>query len=343
MKKISMAVVFLFMVASLLICGLNSELRAEDVVKLQGAGATFPAPLYYKWFKAYSAAHKGVQVDYQSVGSGSGIKSAIDKTVDFAASDAAMTKEDMAKIEGGVQLLPVTAGSIVLSYNLEGIKDLKLPRDVYPDIFLGKITKWNDAKIAAANPGVKLPDMPINVVERSDGSGTTFVFSKHLSAISKEFEEKVGFKTTVNWPVGTRSKGNEGVTASIKTTPGAIGYIEYGFAMSQKMPMATLQNKSGGFVAASTASGQATLSTIKLPEDLIVWDSDPVGKEDYPIVTFTWLICYKHYADAKKADIIRDLLNYCLTDGQKDAEALGYIPLPADVAKKVAASIGNIK
>ncbi|MBF0516422.1 MAG: phosphate ABC transporter substrate-binding protein PstS [Nitrospirae bacterium] len=323
--------------------GLNGVSGAADLLKLQGAGATFPAPLYFKWFKAYSGSHKDVQIDYQSVGSGSGIKSVIDKTVDFGASDAAMTKEEMAKVDVGVQLLPLTAGSIVLSYNLEGVKDLKLPRDVYSGIFLGKITKWNDPKIAAANPGAKLPDAPINVIERADGSGTTFVFTKHLSAINKEFEQSVGFKTMVNWPVGTRSKGNEGVTASIKTTPGSIGYIEYGYAVSQHMPMASLENKSGTFITASTASGQATLATIKLPDDFIVWDSDPAGKGDYPIVSFTWLICYKQYADKKKAETLRDLLHYCLTEGQKSSEALGYIPLPAPVVQKVTAAINDIK
>ncbi|MBF0465359.1 MAG: phosphate ABC transporter substrate-binding protein PstS [Nitrospirae bacterium] len=345
MKKSSMLVVFVVAIAviSFAIYGLNGELGAADLVKLQGAGATFPAPLYTKWFKTYTAAHKDVQIDYQSVGSGSGIKSVIDKTVDFGASDAAMTKEQMSKVNVGVQLLPLTAGSIVLSYNLEGVKELRLPREVYAEIFLGKIKKWNDPKIAAANPGVKLPDAPINVVERSDGSGTTFVFAKHLSAISKEFEKSVGFNTTVNWPVGIRSKGNEGVTASIKTTPGSIGYVEYGYAKTQNMPMAILENKSGNFVVASTASGQATLSTIKLPEDLIVWDSDPSGKEDYPIVTFTWLICYKQYPDKKKAEILHDLIKYCLSEGQKSAEALGYIPLPEVVVQKVTASIDNIK
>ncbi len=216
-------------------CNSNSG-AAGNEVKLQGAGASFPAPLYNKWFKAYSGSHQNVQVDYQSVGSGSGVKSVIDRTVDFGASDAAMKPEDMAKVQGGVQLFPMTAGSIVLAYNLKGVDNLKLSRKAYSGIFLGKIKRWNDPAITGANPGASLPDLPINVVVRADSSGTSFVFSKHLSAISDEFGKDVGANTMPNWPVGTKSKGNEGVTASIMTTPGAIGYIEYGYAKSQNVP-----------------------------------------------------------------------------------------------------------
>src|SRR5215471_4306234 len=201
---------------------------AGAVVKLQGAGASFPAPLYTKWFKTYSSAHQNVQIDYQSVGSGSGVKSVIDKTVHFGASDAAMKPEEMAKVDGGVQLFPMTAGSIVLAHSLKEVPNLKLSREAYGGIFSGKITKWNDPVIAKDNPDAKLPDAPINVIVRADSSGTTFVFTKHLSAISKEFAKDVGVNTMPNWPVGTKSKGNEGITASLLTTPGSIGYIEYG-------------------------------------------------------------------------------------------------------------------
>ena len=225
-------------------------------VKLQGAGASFPAPLYLKWFKNYNSAHPNVQVDYQSVGSGSGVKSLMDKTVDFAASDAAMKPEDMAKVEGGVQLLPMTAGAIVLAYNLPNVPNLRVSREDYADIFLGKITKWNDPRIVKANPGAKLPDQPINVIVRADGSGTSFVFSKHLSAISPQFASAVGASTQPNWPVGTKSKGNEGVTASLLTTPGSIGYVEYGYARSQNLHTAALENKSGNYVAASLISSR---------------------------------------------------------------------------------------
>src|SRR3974390_1308175 len=279
-------------------------------VKLQGAGASFPAPLYLEWFKSYSGAHPNVQVDYQSVGSGSGVKSFMDKTLDFAASDAAMKPEDMAKVEGGVQLLPMTAGAIVLAYNLPELPNLRLSREDYVGIFLGKITKWNDPAVVKANPGAKLPNTPINVVVRADSSGTTFVFSKHLSAISPEFNKSVGINTMPNWPVGTKSKGNEGVTASLMTTPGSIGYIEYGYAKAQKVPFATLENKSGKYVQASTASGQAALASATLPDDMIVWAKDPETPDAYPIVTYTWLIAYKKYSDKTKAQTMQDLVRY---------------------------------
>jgi phosphate transport system substrate-binding protein len=315
---------------------------SASFVKLQGAGASFPAPLYGKWFKAYSAAHEGVQIDYQSVGSGSGVKAVIDKTVDFGASDAAMSPEEIAQVPGGVQLLPMTAGSIALSYNLEGMKNLKLSRKAYAGIFLGQVKKWNDPLIAAANKDVKLPDEPINVVVRADSSGTTFVFTKHLSAISPEFAKSPGTNKMPSWPVGTKSKGNEGVTASLKTTPGSIGYIEYGYAKSQDLPMAVLENKSGEFVAPTPQSGQAALASAQLPDDLIVWASDPEAKDSYPIVTYTWLILYKQYADKRKLEVLQELLKYALTDGQKESEALGYIPLPAAVAEKVKAAVQNV-
>jgi ABC-type phosphate transport system substrate-binding protein len=210
--------------------------KSDDKEKLliQGAGASFPAPIYSKWFKAYTKEHPEVQVDYQSVGSGAGVKAVIDKTVDFGASDAAMTPEEMAKVDSGVQLLPMTAGSIVLAYNIPGVENLKLTRDAYVGIFLGKVKKWNDKAIADANPGAKLPDRDINVVVRSDGSGTTYVFTKHLSAMSDEFSKTVGVNKQPNWPVGTKAKGNEGVAAAIKTTPGSIGYLEYGYVKTEK-------------------------------------------------------------------------------------------------------------
>ena len=312
-------------------------------VKLQGAGASFPAPLYSKWFKAYGAAHQNVQVDYQSVGSGNGVKSFIDKTIDFGASDAAMSPEEIARVDVGAQLLPMTAGSIVLTYNLPGVTELKLSRKAYTGIFLGKVKKWSDPLIVKSNPGVKLPDSDINVVVRADGSGTTFVFTKHLSAVSEEFAKNPGVNKMPNWAVGTKSKGNEGVTASVKTTPGAIGYIEYGYAKSQNMPMATLENKAGEYVAASTASGQAALAAAEFPENLIAWVPDPEAKDAYPIVTYTWVLAYKQYTDKNKLEALKNVLTYCLTDGQKDSEALGYLPLPAPVVDKVKAALQNIK
>ena len=313
-----------------------------NAVKLQGAGASFPAPLYLKWFKTYNGSHPNVQVDYQSIGSGGGVKSFMDRTVDFAASDAAMKTEDMAKVEGGVQLVPMTAGSIVLAYNLDGVPSLRLSREAYSGIFLGKVTKWTDPIIAKENPGVKLPSEPVNVVVRADSSGTTFVFSQHLSAVSPEFAKSVGTNNMPNWPVGTRSKGNEGVTASLLTTPGAIGYVEYGYAHSQNLHTATLENKSGNYVSATTDSAKAALASATLPPDLIVWVSDPVAKDAYPIVTFTWMILYKKYDNREKLDALKSLVAYGLTDGQKDSEALGYVPLPDAVVSQAQAAVASL-
>ena len=313
-----------------------------NAVKLQGAGASFPAPLYLKWFKTYNGSHPNVQVDYQSIGSGGGVKSFMDRTVDFAASDAAMKTEDMAKVEGGVQLVPMTAGSIVLAYNLDGVPSLRLSREAYSGIFLGKVTKWTDPIIAKENPGVKLPNEPVNLIVRADSSGTTFVFSQHLSTVSPEFAKSVGTNNMPNWPVGTRSKGNEGVTASLLTTPGAIGYVEYGYAHSQNLHMATLENKSGNYVSATTDSAKAALASATLPPDLIVWVSDPVAKDAYPIVTFTWMILYKKYDNREKLDALKSLVAYGLTDGQKDSEALGYVPLPDAVVSQAQAAVAAL-
>ena len=329
---------------SIVSCGGSSTSGgASEGVKLQGAGASFPAPIYSKWFKTYSAAHPSVQIDYQSVGSGSGVKDFIDRTVDFGASDAAMTAEEIGRVDPalGVQLLPMTAGSIVITYNLPDVKDLKLSRKAYSGIFLGTVKKWNDPAIATMNPGVKLPDSPINVVVRADSSGTTFVFTQHLSAINPEFAKSPGTSKMPNWPVGTRSKGIEGVTGSVKTTPGSIGYIEYGYAKSQDMPMAVLENKSGAYIAATTASGQAALASAQLPDNMIAWVADPEPKEAYPIVTYTWLLVNKKYPKSKLT-VLQDLLKYGLTDGQKDAEPLGYIPMPAPVIEKVKAAVDGL-
>ncbi len=316
---------------------------AQDL-RLTGSGASFPFPLYSSWFKDFSKQTQGVTVDYQAKGSGAGIQDFINNTVDFAASDAAMTDEEIAKVKQGVVLLPMTAGEIVLSYNLEGVKELRLPRDIYPEIFMGKITKWNDPKIVAANPGVKLPDQNVTVVARSDSSGTTYVFTGHLSAVSEAFKQSVGHGTTVQWPTSfVKAPKNDGVTATIKQTPGAIGYIEYTYAMATKQPMAILQNKAGKFVSAGDEAGMAALAGAefpakKLPDsdvpDLRVWVSDPAGEKAYPIATFTWMLFYRDQDDAK-AKVMRDLVEYGLTTGQAMAPKMGYIPLPENVIEKV--------
>lgn len=311
---------------------------------LTGAGASFPAPIYMEWFK--DLAGKGeITVNYQSIGSGAGIKNFIAHTVDFGASDAAMTAEEIAKVPEGVQLLPMTAGEIVIIYNLDGIKDLKLTRDVYADIFLGKITKWNDVRIAKANPGIKLPDSDITVVVRSDGSGTTYNFTGHLSAISNEFKSTVGQNKDVQWPAKNMVKGkkNDGVAAAVAQTPGAIGYTEYGFAQLTKLPMASLENKAGKFIAPGAEGGAAALSNATLPENMIVFLTDPEGDTSYPIVTYTWMLFYKKNKDAATAASLRKMVAYGLTEGQKIVDKAGYIPLPAEVVKKVSAAAENIQ
>jgi phosphate transport system substrate-binding protein len=323
----------------------SQDARAQEQ-RLIGSGASFPFPIYSTWFKQFSKDTKGVIVDYQAKGSGAGIQDFINRTVDFAGSDAAMTDDEIAKVDGGVVLIPITAGEIVVAYNLPGNPaGLKLPRDVYPEIFLGKVTRWNDPRIAAANPDVKLPDLPITVVRRSDSSGTTFVFTKHLSAINPEFAKQIGSGTTVEWPKSDKIVGapkNDGVTATIKQTPGAIGYIEYGYAKLTKTPTASLQNKSGNYVEPSAMSGVATLAAAKLGVDLRGWIEDPEGADAYPIATFTWLLFYKDQDD-KKAEVLRQLVEYCATKGQAIADSMGYIPLPASVVEKIKVAATAIK
>ncbi|MEH1946606.1 MAG: phosphate ABC transporter substrate-binding protein PstS [Nostoc sp.] len=321
-----------------------AKLDLGGTVKLSGAGASFPAPLYDTWFTDLNKKYPNLQVDYASVGSGSGVEQFIKGTVDFGASDVAMKDEEIQKVpaDRGVILLPVTAGSIVLAYNLPDVPELKLPRAVYADILLGKITSWDDAQIAKANPGAKLPKEAITVVYRSDGSGTTGVFTKHLSAISPEWKSKVGEGKTVNWPKGVGAKGNEGVTAQIQQTQGSIGYVEYGYAKQNSLKFAALENKGGKFVVANEESASKTLESVPLPANLRSFISDPEGADSYPIVTYTWILAYKKYPNAAKAKAIEAAIEYALTDGQKQASALGYVPLPQNVIAKVAAAADQI-
>jgi phosphate transport system substrate-binding protein len=316
--------------------GMTGVASAEDV-RLIGSGASFPFPIYSIWFKSFSKEHDGVTVDYQAKGSGAGIQDFINGTVDFAASDAAMTEDEIAQVKQGVVLLPMTAGEIVLAYNLEGVDALKLGHDVYPAIFAGEITNWSDPKIAASNPDVELPDLPITVVRRSDSSGTTFVFTKHLAAVSDAFAQNVGVGKTVQWPQSDKfvaAPKNDGVTATIKQTPGAIGYVEYGYAKLTNTPAAILENKSGNFVAPGGEGGEAALASVDLPKDLVAWVDDPAGENSYPIATFTWMLFYKEQAP-EKAEVLRNFVNYALTEGQQMAPDMGYIALPENVAAKV--------
>lgn len=311
--------------------------------QISGAGATFPAPLYQRWGVEYNKVNPGVQVNYQSVGSGAGVKNFVTGVVDFGASDAAMTDEEIAKVPRGVVMIPATAGEIVFAYNLPGVKGLKLSREAMAGIYLGTIKRWNDPEIAKHNPGLELPNMPIQVAYRSDGSGTTFVFTQHLSAISKAFDEEVGFDKSVTFPVGVGGKGNEGVTALVKQTPGTVGYVEYGYAVNNGLEMASLQNKSGTFVTPDLENGAATLANVQFPENLRVWPVDSEGPNDYPIASFTWLLLYKKYDDTAKRDALKGFVNWALTDGQKFAPELGYIPLPANVVEKAQAALATVE
>jgi phosphate transport system substrate-binding protein len=306
--------------------GLNGQVenaRAANI-SLLGTGATFPAPLYQRWFQEYNKIHPEVQVNYQALGSGAGVKQFQEGLANFGASDAAMTDEEIAAVKDGVVLLPMTAGSVVLAYNLlGGPAELKLSRDAYVGIFLGKITSWNDPKIASANPGVRLPALKITPVRRSDGSGTTFVFTQHLSAISDEWKNGPGAGKSVNFPAGVGGKGNPGVTALVKPIPGAIGYVEYGYAKLTRMPMATLENKGGQYLKPTPESEKAALASVQLPPDLRAWIPDPAAPTAYPIVTYTWILAYKKYADPKIKDALKNVIRYGLTDGQKFSDELG--------------------
>ncbi|MCG6939797.1 MAG: phosphate ABC transporter substrate-binding protein PstS [Thiohalocapsa sp.] len=340
---------------------------AQAAEKLNGSGASFPFPIYSAWFKQFSQDKKvkaeynptGARVDYQAKGSGAGIKDFQEGAVDFAGSDAAMNDEEIAVVKEkqgkDVVLLPMTAGEVVLAYNVEGVDALKLPRDVYPEIFAGKITKWNDPKIADANPGVDLPDENITVVVRSDSSGTSFVFTGHLSAIDPAFKESVGQGKSPNWPNQDnfiKAPKNDGVMAQIKQNPGTIGYVEYGYAkLTGHKQVAMLQNKAGNYVEAGPESGAAALASAEFPEgtlpggapDLRAWIWDPAGDDSYPIASMTWLLLYSEYDEAKLT-AMKDLVNYTTSDDAQDqADGLGYIPLPAAVIEKVKDALSFVK
>jgi len=320
-----------------------SPVAAGGNVSLTGAGASFPAPFYQRCFSEYNKQNPNIRVSYQSVGSGAGVEQFTQGTVDFGASDTAMKPEEIAKVERGAVLLPLTAGSIVMAYNLPNVEQpVKLPREVYTDILLGNIKNWNEPRIAEANPGVNLPDLPITVVHRSDGSGTTAVFTQHLGAINAGWKSKVGSGKTVDWPVGVGAKGNEGVTAQIQQTPGAIGYVEYGYANQNNLRMAALENKSGNFVEPTPEAAARTLEAVELPGNLVAFITDPEGEQSYPVVTYTWVMAYDNYQDPQKAQALKNVVDYALTDCQQFASELGYVPLPPGVVTKVEAAADKI-
>jgi len=324
----------------------SGEKIFDSNVALTGAGASFPSPLYQRWFQELNGQVPELQVNYQSVGSGAGVEQFTAGTVDFGASDVAMTDEELAAIDRGAILLPMTAGAIVLAYNLPDVESgLQLTRDAYVNILLGNITNWNDPAIAEANPDVTLPDLPITVVHRSDGSGTTGVFTMHLSDISEEWASQIGDGKTVEWPSqGTfvGGKGNEGVTAQIQQTEGAIGYVEYGYATNNDLPVAALENASGNFVEPSGETASNTLDAVELPENLRAFITDPEGDNSYPIVTYTWMLVYEEYEDPALAKAVEVMVEYGLNEGQEAAPEIGYVMLPQSVRERVAEAADGI-
>ena len=339
LRRLILGVLFYLVAALVTACDGGGQ-RLNASVHVTGLGASFPAPLYQNWAVALNHRHPHIRVDYQSQGSGAGIENFIRGNVDFAASDVAMRDEDMAKVPQGVLMLPMTAGSIVLAYHLPGVPTgLKLSRAVYVGILSGQIRRWNDPQIQALNPGVALPDWGITVVHRADGSGTTAVLTGHLSAISPTWQQTFGEGTTIQWPttgnfVGAR--GNEGVTASVQQIPGAIGYVEYGYARNHQLTVAALENKAGVYVVPTPAAGAATLAAVALPEHLRAFITDPEGPDAYPLVTYTWQLQYQKQPDVAKAVALEMWLEYGLNEGQKVAAELGYIPLPQMVRERVA-------
>jgi phosphate transport system substrate-binding protein len=330
-------------------CCLPLACSSGDDITLQGSGATFPAPLYKRWFLEYYKAHPEVRVNYTPIGSGAGIRQFTVGLVSFGASDAGMSPAEIQKLPaefGGVRLLPMTAGSIVLSYNLPGVsQQLKLSRKAYLGIFLREITSWNDPEIATHNPEVALPDTPITVVTRADSSGTTYAFTYHLKAVGEAIgkEWTPGADKSVKWPESIAAQGNDGVAALVQLTPGAVGYLEFGYAELAGLSMAALENHAGRFLPPTPESGLKALDGAPIPKDLQIKVPDPQGAEAYPIVTYTWLLCRGRYADAQEAETLKNVIRYCLQDGQRINAELGYLPLPEEVARRSLAELDEIK
>jgi len=313
--------------------------------QISGAGATFPYVIYSKWFSEYNKLHPDIEINYQSIGSGGGVRQITNQTVFFGASDGPMTKEQLLAAPGTILHFPSVLGADVPVYNLEGTTTLKFTGPLLADIFLGKITKWNDPAIAKVNPGVNLPNLPITVVHRAEGSGTTYIWVDYLSKISPEFKQKVGVAASVSWPVGLGGQGNEGVAGLVKQTPGSIGYVELIYALQNKIAYGPVQNMEGTFVTASVASVTAAAASAagKMPADFRVSITNPPGKDAYPISSFTWLLFYDNPKDKKKAAVMVDFMKWALTDGQKFAGDLGYAPLPADVVKMEMEALKKIR
>ena len=328
----------------LLLAGLALALPAMAQTTLNGAGATFPYPMYSKWFSEYNKLHPDVQINYQSIGSGGGIRQVLNGTVDFGASDGPMSDEQLKEAKTRILHVPTVMGAVVPAYNVAGVSgEIKFTPDVLADIFLGKITNWNNAAIAKANPGMKFPDTAIVVVHRSDGSGTTFIFTDYLSKVSKDWEGTVGKGTSVKWPQGLGGKGNEGVAGQIRQIQGSIGYVELIYAVENKITYGSIKNAAGNFVKA-TLDGvtEAAASAPKMPADFRVSITNAPGKTAYPISSFTWLLIPVQAKDPKKGKIIADFLVWMLNDGQKLTSQLSYAPLPANVVDKVKVAVKEV-
>jgi phosphate transport system substrate-binding protein len=328
----------------LLSAGLALALPVMAQTTLNGAGASFPNPIYSKWFSEYNKLHPDVQINYQSLGSGAGIRQVLSGTVDFGASDSPMTDEQLAQAKTKILHIPSVLGAVVPAYNLPGISaEIKFTPEVLAGIFLGKIQKWNDPALIQANPGVKFPDKPIVVIYRSEGSGTTFIFTDYLSKISQEWSNSVGKGASIKWPTGIGDKGNEGVAGQIRQLEGAIGYIELIYAVENKITYGSVKNAAGNFVKASLGGVTEAAASVKnMPADFRVSITNAPGKTAYPISSFTWLLIPMQAKDPKKGKIIADFLDWMVTDGQKMTSQLSYAPLPASVVEKVKAAIKQI-
>ncbi len=320
---------------------LSTAALAAETISITGAGATFPYPLYSKWFSAYNKAHPDVQINYQSIGSGGGIKQITERTVDFGASDAPLTEGELRKAAGLVHI-PTVMGGVVVVYNLPGVDGLKLTAETLSAIYLGKISKWNDAALAKDNPDAKLPDAAISVAHRSDGSGTTSVFTDYLAKVSADWKAGPGAGKSVKWPTGLGGKGNEGVAGVVKQSEGSIGYVELAYATQNKLQQASLKNRSGAFVQCSTESVSAAGAGVELPADFRVSIADAAGAAAYPISSYTYLLVHADQADGTKGSALLAFLWWAIHDGQALAPPLDYAPLPAPVVAKVSARLQQL-
>ena len=336
---------FTFTITALLGLALGTGLAAQKI-QINGAGATFPYPIYSKWFSEYNKLHPNVEINYQSIGSGGGIRQLTNQTVFFGATDGPMTKDQMLAAPGPILHLPTVLGAVVPIYNLPDVSTaLKFTGPVLADLFLGKITRWNDAAIAKINPGVTLPNLPVTVVHRSEGSGTTYIFMDYLAKVSPEWKTKVGVANSVSWPVGLGASGNEGVSGMTKQTPGALGYVELTYAMQNKIAYGPVQNMEGTFVNASIASVTAAAASAAkvMPADFRVSIVNAQGKDAYPISSFTWMLFYENPKNKAMSKTMVEFMKWALADGQKMAEPLGYAPLPAAVVTMELEALKKIK